>query len=116
MGTEITHTVSACMGGMKTAGDLVLRMQLAHGMRIREAKEYIAGKLGVSVLELSDPSVMTELRQTLGLGVQEPNLGDITGMAAKIRISEKMGITINSVENFKRKAGWRGGEPFEETL
>jgi hypothetical protein len=48
--------------------------------------------------------------------VQEPNLGDITGMAAKIRISEKMGITINSVENFKRKAGWRGGEPFEETL
>jgi len=105
MGTEITHTVSACMGGIKTAGDLVLRMQLLRGMRLREAKEYVAGKLGVSVLELSDPSVMTELRQDFGLGVQEPNLGDVVGMAAKIRISDKLGITINSVENFKRKAG-----------
>lgn len=105
MGTEITHTVSACMGGMKTAGDLVLRMQLAKGMKIREAKEFVAEKLGVTVFELSDPSVMTEIRQALGLGVQEPNLGDVTGMAAKIRIEAKMGITINSVENFKRKAG-----------
>jgi dimethylamine--corrinoid protein Co-methyltransferase len=93
------------MGGIKTAGDLVLRMQLLHGMRLREAKEYVAGKLGVSVFELSDPSVMTEIRQNFGLGVQEPNLGDIVGMAAKIRISDKLGITINSVENFKRKAG-----------
>jgi dimethylamine--corrinoid protein Co-methyltransferase len=105
MGTEITHTVSACMGGMKTAGDLVLRMQLMYGMRLREAKEYVAEKLGVSVFDLSDPSVMTEIRQSLGLGVQEPNLGDAVGMAAKIRIAEKLGITINSVENFKRKAG-----------
>jgi dimethylamine--corrinoid protein Co-methyltransferase len=105
MGTEITHTVSACMGGIKTAGDLVLRMQLMYGMKLREAKEYVAEKLGVSVFELSDPSVMTEIRQNLGLGVQEPNLGDITGMAAKIRIAEKLGITINSAENFKRKAG-----------
>jgi dimethylamine--corrinoid protein Co-methyltransferase len=105
MGTEITHTVSACMGGMKTAGDLVLRMQLMYGMRLREAKEYVSEKLGISVFELSDPSVMTEIRQSLGLGVQEPNLGDVVGMAAKIRISEKLEITINSVENFKRKAG-----------
>ena len=105
MGTEITHTVSACMGGIKTAGELVLRMQLMYGMKLREAMEYVAEKLGVSVFELSDPSVMTEIRQNLGLGVQEPNLGDITGMAAKLRISEKLGITINSVENFKRKAG-----------
>lgn len=105
MGTEITHTVSACMGGIKTAGDLVLRMQLMYGMRLREAKEYVAEKLGVSVFELSDPSVMTEIRQNLGLGVQEPNLGDITGMAAKLRIAAKLGITINSAENFKRKAG-----------
>jgi len=105
MGTEITHTVSACMGGIKTAGDLVLRMQLLRGMRLREAKEYVAGKLGVSVFELSDPSVMTEIRQNFGLGVQEPNLGDVVGMAAKVRISAKLGITINSVENFIRKAG-----------
>ena len=105
MGTEITHTVSACMGGLKTAGDLVLRMQLARGMKLCEAKEYVAGKLGVSVLELSDPSIMSEKRADLNLGVQEPNLGDTVGMAAKIRIAELLGITINSVENFKRKAG-----------
>lgn len=105
MGTEITHTVSSCMGGIKTAGDLVLRMQLARGMRIREAKEYVAEKLGVSVFDLSDPSVMTEIRRECGLGVQEPDTGDIVGMAAKIRIADKLGIKINSVENFKRKAG-----------
>jgi len=105
MGTEITHTVSACMGGLKTAGDLVLRMQLARGMRIREAKEYVAEKLGVSVFDLSDPAVMTEIRREQGLGVQEPDTGDTVGMAAKIRIAERLGIKINSVERFKTKAG-----------
>ena len=105
MGTEITHTVSACMGGLKTAGDLVLRMQLARGMRIREAKEYVAEKLGVSVFDLSDPAVMTEIRREQGLGVQEPDTGDNVGMAAKIRIAERLGIKINSVERFKTKAG-----------
>jgi dimethylamine---corrinoid protein Co-methyltransferase len=105
MGTEMAHTISSCMGGIKTAGDLVLRMQLAKGMRIGEAKKYVAQKLGVSVDDLSNPSVMGEIRQELGIGVQSPNLGDITGMAAKIRISKLLEIPIHSVDRFIEKTG-----------
>ena len=93
------------MGGIKTAGDLVFRMQLMHGMKIGEAKEHVAGKLGVSVFDLCDPLVMSELRDDLGLGVQMPGTGTPMGTAAKMRISEKLGIRINSVERFKEKAG-----------
>ena len=35
---------------MRTAGDLVARMQMTRGMRLAKAKEYVA-KLGVSVLD-----------------------------------------------------------------
>jgi len=93
------------MGGIKTAGDLVFRMQLMYGMKIGEAKEFVAKKLGVSTFDLCDPSVMAELRDELGLGVQMPGVGVPMGIAAKMRISEKLGITINSVERFKVKAG-----------
>ena len=80
-------------------------MQLLYGMKINEAKEYVAKKLGVSVFDLCDPLVMTELRDELGLGVQMPSVGTPMGIAAKMRISEKLGITINSVERFREKAG-----------
>jgi dimethylamine--corrinoid protein Co-methyltransferase len=93
------------MGGIKTAGDLVFRMQLMKGMRINEAKEFIAEKLGVSTFDLSDPAVMFELREELGFGVQMPVVGTPMGIAAKMRIAKKLGITINSVERFKKKAG-----------
>jgi len=36
------------MGGIRTAGDLVLRMQLARGLKIDRAKDYVAAKLGVT--------------------------------------------------------------------
>ena len=93
------------MGGIKTAGDLVLRMQLMYGMKIGEAKEHVAKKLWVSTFDLCDPLVMTELREDLGFGVQMPGVGTPTGIAAKMRIAEKLGIKINSVEAWKRKAG-----------
>ena len=93
------------MGGIKTAGDLVFRMQLTRGMRINEAKEYIAEKLGISVFDLCDPLVMAELREDLGFGVQMPGVGTPMGITAKKRIAEKLGLKINSVEMFKRKAG-----------
>jgi dimethylamine--corrinoid protein Co-methyltransferase len=76
-----------------------------YGMKIGEAKEYIAKKLGVSTFDLCDPLVMTELRDELGFGVQMPGVGTPMGISAKIRISEKLGIKINSVERFKEKAG-----------
>lgn len=37
------------MGGIRSAGDLVLRMQLAKSMRLPEAKNTLQEKLGVSV-------------------------------------------------------------------
>ncbi len=105
IGTEIAHGISSCMGGVKTAGDLVLRMQLNHGMKIDAAKAYVADKLGVTIEELCDSTTMAELRADLGLGLQMPNDGDATGMAAKMRIADKLGIKINSVERFKERAG-----------
>ena len=93
------------MGGIKTAGDLVFRVQLTYGMKIDAAKEYVAKKLGVSTFDLCDPLVMTELRDELGFGIQMPSVGTPMGIAAKMRISEKLGIKINSVERFKEKAG-----------
>ena len=76
-----------------------------YGMRINEAKKYVAEKLGVSVFDLCDPLAMAELRDELGLGIQMPSVGTPMGIAAKMRISEKLGIKINSVERFREKAG-----------
>ena len=50
------------MGGMRAAGDLVARMQMTRGMRLKEAKVYVAGKLVVTPFDLSDPVVMTDVR------------------------------------------------------
>lgn len=93
------------MGGIRTAGDLVLRMQLAKGMKINAAKEYVAGKLGVTPIDLSDSYVMQEIRQTLDIGYPMPNDGAAKGIEAKVRIAQVLGIAINSVERFKRKTG-----------
>jgi len=102
------------MGGIKTAGDLVLRMQLAEGMRITEAKEYVAEKLGVSTYDLCDPLVMTDIRDELGLGIQMPEVGTPMGIAAKMLIAEELDITINSVERFKEKVGLDDDDEDEE--
>ena len=80
-------------------------MQLMYGMKINEAKKFVADKLGVSVFDLCDSTVMTELRDERGFGIQMPEAATPMGIAAKIRISEALGIKINSVEVFKRKAG-----------
>jgi hypothetical protein len=105
LGTEATHAIAAGMGGIRTAGDLVLRMQLTHKMKIDEAKAYVAEKLGVSLLELADVVRMAEVREDLNIGIQEPFNGATIGMEAKFRISELLGIKINSVERFKERAG-----------
>jgi dimethylamine--corrinoid protein Co-methyltransferase len=44
MGMSIAHGVAAGMGGIRTAGDLVARMQMARKMRINDAKAYVAKK------------------------------------------------------------------------
>lgn len=66
---SVAHVVSAGMGGIRTAGDLVARMQCHKKMRIKEAKKYVADKLKVDVLDLSNEVAMRELRADLDIGV-----------------------------------------------
>ena len=95
------------MGGVRTAGDMVMRMQIAKKMKINQAKEYVASKLGVTIEELCDVISMAELREERGLGLAnfEPCAESTIGMEAKFRIAEALEIKINSVERFKERAG-----------
>jgi len=54
MGMPIAHGLASGMGGIRTAGDLVARMQLTRKMRINDAKAYVAEKLKVSPSQLTD--------------------------------------------------------------
>lgn len=98
----ITHAHASGMGGMRAAGDLVARMQMTRGMKIKEAKEYVAGKLKISVSDLTDPVIMTEVRQDLQIGEITPLPGCNKGIEAKFRIAEVLDIDINCVNRFKR--------------
>ena len=80
----ITHAIASGMGGMRAAGDLVARMQIARGMRIDEAKQYVAEKLQVSVADLTDPIIMKEVREDLKLGLLHPQAGSPKCMEAKL--------------------------------
>ena len=89
---------------MRAAGDLVARLQMARGMRIDEAKEYVANKLSVSVSELTDPIIMNEVRTDLGIGVVTPLPGVPKGIEAKFNMAKVLDIDINCVNRFKRRA------------
>ena len=106
---DVTHALAAGMGGIRTAGDLVARMQMSRGMRLKEAKQYVADKLGCTVRDLSDSYAMEQIRGEKGLGriLDHSNLhpGEPNAMMAKFRIAELLGIRINSVEKFRDLAG-----------
>ena len=106
---DVTHALAAGMGGIRTAGDLVARMQMSRGMRLPEAKRYVADKLGCSERDLSDSYAMEQLRGEKGLGriLDHSNLhpGEPNAMHAKFRIAELLNLRINSVERFKELAG-----------
>lgn len=104
----LTHAHASGMGGMRAAGDLVARMQMTRGMRIGQAKAYVAEKLGISIAELTDPVIMTEVRQDLQIGIMTPLPGCAKGMEAKFRIADVLGIEINCVKRFKKRAGIGG--------
>lgn len=99
----ITHAHASGMGGMRAAGDLVARLQMARGMRIDEAKEYVANKLSVSVSELTDPIIMNEVRTDLGIGVVTPLPGVPKGIEAKFNMAKVLDIEINCVNRFKQR-------------
>ncbi len=108
MGMAVTHAVASGMGGIRTAGDLVARMQIARSLKIDGAKRYVADKLNVSPTDLSDEMIMNDIREELNLGTVMSRGGQAKGMEAKFRIAELLDIKINSVEVFKKNAGWRG--------
>lgn len=98
------HEMAAGMGGIRTAGDLVARMVMK-GMKINEAKQYVADKLGCSVFDLSDSAKMKEIRESLDIGTVLSRTDAAQGMAAKIKIAELLDIKIPSVEKFKKSIG-----------
>ncbi len=94
------HIAAAGMGGIRTAGDLVAWMQMSRRMKLAEAKQYVANKLGVEIIDLTDEDVMYPLRQELGIGVVTAGESPV-GILAKCRIAELLEIEINSVNLFK---------------
>ena len=98
------HQLTSGMGGIRTAGDLVARI-LSKGKKINAAKAVVAEKLGVTPFDLSDESLMKELREDLNIGHVVARPGAAIGMEAKIRIAKLLGIKINSVDRFMAKAG-----------
>jgi len=105
MGMAVAHGIASGIGGIRAAGDLVARMQVSRGMRIKEAKEYVAGKLGISVDEIADPVVMSELREDHDLGRVNAVPGAAKGIDAKFRIAELLDIEINCVNKFRERTG-----------
>ena len=96
------------MGGIRTAGDLVARMQLAKKMRLNDAKKYVADKLGVGLLDLTDEVAMREIREDLDIASVYMGYGaGSRGIEAKANISRLLGIDINGVEKFSKKTGMR---------
>jgi len=91
------------MGGLRTAGDLVARMQMTRGMKIAEAKKYVAHKLGISTTELIDEVVMREVREDHKIGFITSRGGHPKGIEAKHHIARLLGIEINSVNRFKQR-------------
>ena len=104
-----SHAIAAGMGGMRTAGDLVGRMQVTRGMRLGQAKDHVAGKLGVARDDLSDPLVMREARRELGLGLLAVDElafpGEPGGIEAKFNVARVLEVPINSVSRFRARAG-----------
>ena len=98
---HIAHIMASCMGGIRTAGDLVAWMQMSRKMKIHEAKKYVAEKLGVEVMDLTDEEIMRPLREELGIGTVTSVAGSPKGIRAKIKIAELLDIQIPSVELFK---------------
>ena len=100
---SMAHIMAAGMGGIRTAGDLVAWMQMTRKMKLTDAKAYVADKLKITPVELSDEEIMRERREELDIGVITALAGSSKGMVAKCRIAELLDIQINSVNLFKSK-------------
>ena len=101
------HAQAVSIGGIRAGGDLVARMQMTRGMRLKEAKQYVADKLGVTPFDLSDPVIMTDVRNEHGFGrvhsyaISQP--WQANQIEAKFNIARVLDVPINSVEKFKER-------------
>ena len=102
---HLSHIMAAGMGGIRAAGDLVAWMQFSRKMKISEAKQYVAKKLGIEVIQLVDEEMMRRIREDLGIGMITSVAGSPKGIRAKIKIAELLDIPINSVTLFKSQLG-----------
>ena len=102
---HLAHIFASGMGGIRTTGDLVAWMQLIKKMKVTEAKQYVAEKLNLAVSDLVNEELLRQLREDLGLGIIISKAGSPKGIRAKLKISELLGIRINSVELFKTQTG-----------
>jgi len=102
-GIDLPYRLCFGMGGIRTAGDLVARAQMEKRLGIHDAKTYVAKKLGVDVMTLSDEYAMTELRKKLDIGLITGLTGYAKGLAAKARIAKKCDFKINSVARLWEK-------------
>lgn len=113
-GQAVSHGVASGMGGLRAAGDLVARLEITRGMRLAEAKAYVAERVGVSVADLSDPVAMLDVRKALRLGAIS-EAGEVAGIAdaqsieAKFNIAELLGLPICSVTRFRAMVGAPAG-------
>jgi len=104
-GMPTAHIMASAMGGIRTAGDLVAWMQMTRRMKIDEAKAYVAEKLNIDLIQLTDEEVMRQVREDLDIGIITSVSGSAKGIAAKWKIAELLDIEINSVNFFKSKVG-----------
>ena len=93
------------MGGIRTAGDLVAWMQMTRKMKIADAKKYVADKLRIDIIDLSNEEVMRPLREDLGIGTITAVAGSAKGIAAKWKIADLLDIEINSIDLFRTRIG-----------
>ena len=123
---DVTHALAAGMGGMRTAGDLVARMQMARGMRLPEAKRYVADRLGCTVRDLSDSYAMEQIRGEKGLGriLDHSNLhpGEPNAMTRQVphrraaRRADQLGGALSGAGGAVAGADVTAGDGREERL
>jgi dimethylamine---corrinoid protein Co-methyltransferase len=95
----VAHAVASGMNGLRAAGDLVARLEMARGMKLAEAKDYVAERLGTGVADLADPLVMREVRGELRLGwvfeTETTYPDDQSSQEAKRNIAARLDLRIN---------------------
>ena len=93
------------MGGLRTAGDLVARMQMTRRMRLPAAKAYVAERIGVAPADLSDPVTMADVRREMGLGTipteDTAGPGDALAIEAKLNIARVLDVPVRSAERLR---------------